>query len=166
MELPFKFGSCFGLPSSVFRLKIMAYEVSIFLENKIGHFERITSVLKEAQINIRSMAINDTANGWGILNLIVNDPLKAKKALSEKGVSVALRKVIALEMRDEAGGLDDLLMEVAKAEVNFDNAVGRVITEKQKAILILNVDDYQSSIEKLLEQGLKIIDDDTVYGVS
>ncbi|MDX8340029.1 hypothetical protein SLH46_12585 [Draconibacterium sp. IB214405] len=144
----------------------MAYEVSIFLENKIGHFERITSVLKEAQINIRSMAINDTANGWGILNLIVNDPIKAKDALSEKGVSVALRKVIALEMRDEAGGLDDLLMEVAKAEVNFDNAVGRVITEKQKAILILNVDDYESSIEKLQQQGLKIIDENTVYGVS
>ena len=127
----------------------MAYEVSIFLENKIGHFERITKVLKEAQINIRSMAINDTANGWGILNLIVNDPIKAKDALSEKGVSVALRKVIALEMRDESGGLDDLLMEVAKAEVNFDNAVGRVITEKQKAILILNVDDYAESIKKL-----------------
>ncbi|WP_321374396.1 hypothetical protein [uncultured Draconibacterium sp.] len=144
----------------------MAYEVSIFLENKIGHFERITRVLKEAQINIRSMAINDTANGWGILNLIVNDPIKAKEALFEKGVSVALRKVIALEMRDEAGGLDDLLMEVAKAEVNFDNAVGRVITEKQKAILILNVDDYAESIEKLEKQGVQIIDDNTVYGTS
>lgn len=144
----------------------MAYEVSIFLENKIGHFERITSVLKEAKINIRSMAINDTANGWGILNLIVNDPIKAKDALSEKGVSVALRKVIALEMRDEAGGLDDLLMEVAKAEVNFDNAVGRVITEKQKAILILNVDDYAESIKKLEQQGVQIIDDQTVYGTS
>lgn len=144
----------------------MAYEVSIFLENKIGHFERITKVLKEAQINIRSMAINDTANGWGILNLIVNDPHKAKAALSEKGVSVALRKVIALEMRDESGGLDDLLMEVAKAEVNFDNAVGRVITEKQKAILILNVDDYAESIKKLEKQGVQIIDDQTVYGTS
>ncbi|AHW60873.1 Uncharacterized conserved protein, contains tandem ACT domains [Draconibacterium orientale] len=144
----------------------MAYEVSIFLENKIGHFERITKVLKEAEINIRSMAINDTANGWGILNLIVNDPIKAKEALAEKGVSVALRKVIALEMRDEAGGLDDLLMEVAKAEVNFDNAIGRVITEKQKAILILNVDDYAESIKKLEQQGVKIIDDQTVYGTS
>lgn len=144
----------------------MAYEVSIFLENKIGHFERITRVLKEAQINIRSMAINDTANGWGILNLIVSDPIKAKEALFEKGVSVALRKVIALEMRDEAGGLDDLLMEVAKAEVNFDNAVGRVITEKQKAILILHVDDYAESIEKLEKQGVQIIDDNTVYGTS
>ena len=112
------------------------------------------------------MAINDTANGWGILNLIVNDPIKAKEALAEKGVSVALRKVIALEMRDEAGGLDDLLMEVAKAEVNFDNAIGRVITEKQKAILILNVDDYAESIKKLEQQGVKIIDDQTVYGTS
>jgi len=159
-----RFTSVFGLQSSGF--KIMAYEVSIFLENKIGHFERITSVLKDAQINIRSMAINDTANGWGILNLIVNDPIKAKDELSAKGVSVALREVIALEMRDEAGGLDDLLMEVAKAEVNFDNAVGRVITEKQKAILILNVDDYAESIKKLEKQGVQIIDDQTVYGTS
>nr|WP_319570647.1 hypothetical protein [uncultured Draconibacterium sp.] len=144
----------------------MAYEVSIFLENKIGHFERITSVLKAAKINIRSMAINDTANGWGILNLIVSDPGKAKNVLSEKGVSVALRKVIALEMRDETGGLDDLLMEVARAKVNFDNAVGRVITEKQKAILILHVDDYAESIKKLEKQGVQIIDDQTVYGTS
>ena len=144
----------------------MAYEVSIFLENKIGHFERITSVLKAAKINIRSMAINDTANGWGILNLIVSDPGKAKNVLSEKGVSVALRKVIALEMRDETGGLDDLLMEVARAKVNFDNAVGRVITEKQKAILILHVDDYAESITKLEKQGVQIIDDQTVYGTS
>ncbi|HYQ56466.1 MAG TPA: hypothetical protein VEP89_03885 [Draconibacterium sp.] len=144
----------------------MAYEVSIFLENKIGHFERITSVLKEAQINIRSMAINDTANGWGILNLIVNEPQKAYEALVEKGVSVALRKVIALEMRDESGGLDDLLMEVARAEVNFDNAVGRVITHSQKAILILHVDDYELSMEKLKNQGVTILDEKTVYGTN
>jgi hypothetical protein len=33
----------------------MAYQVSIFLENKTGHFERVTSVLRENNINIRSM---------------------------------------------------------------------------------------------------------------
>ncbi|WP_297087619.1 hypothetical protein [uncultured Draconibacterium sp.] len=144
----------------------MAYEVSIFLENKIGHFERITHVLKEAQINIRSMAINDTANGWGILNLIVNEPQKAFEKLSAKGISVALRPVIALEMRDEAGGLDDLLMQVAQAGVNFNNAVGRIIQETQTAILILNIEDYQESIDKLSKQGVKILDDQTVYGKS
>lgn len=142
----------------------MAYEVSIFLENKIGHFERITSVLKESKVNIRSMAINDTANGWGILNLLVDSPEKAYEALSAKGVSVALRKVIALEMKDEAGGLDDLLMQVAQAEVNFNNANGRIIQETKTAILILNVEDYDESINKLNAKGIEILDDEKVYG--
>jgi len=142
----------------------MAYEVSIFLENKIGHFERITNVLKASHVNIRSMAINDTANGWGILNLLVDDPEKARNALTEKGVSVALRKVIALEMKDEAGGLDDLLMQVARAGVNFNNALGRTIEATKTAILILNVDDYEESVAKLHSNGMKILEDQKVYG--
>lgn len=112
------------------------------------------------------MAINDTVNGWGILNLIVNDPQKAYKALNEKGVSVALRKVVALEMKDKSGGLDDLLMQVAEAGVNFNNAYGRIIQERKSAILLLNVENYAESIEKLQKRGVKIIDDSVVYGVS
>lgn len=144
----------------------MAYEVSIFLENKIGHFERITGILKESKVNIRSMSVNDTANGWGILNLLVNDPEKAYKALSEKGVSVALRKVIALEMKDKSGGLDDLLLKVAQAKVNFNNAYGRILEESKSAILILDVPDYETSLQKLEEHDIQIVDDKTVYGTN
>lgn len=142
----------------------MAYEVSIFLENRIGHFERITSVLKANKINIRSMAINDTANGWGILNLLVNNPERAYESLAKKGVSVALRKIIALEMKDEAGGLDDLLLKVAHAEVNFNNAYGRILKETKSAILILDVPNYDQSVKRLKDNGIKILDDDKVYG--
>lgn len=142
----------------------MAYEISIFLENKIGHFKRVTTVLKENKINIRSIFINDTANGWGILNLLVDQPEKAYEVLSERSISVALREVIALEMKDETGGLDDLLLQVAQAGVNFNNAAGRIIEATSKAILILDVPDYEETIEKLEKQGLKILDDSTVYG--
>ena len=141
----------------------MAYEVSIFLENKIGHFERITRILKENKINIRSMSITDTSNGWGILNLLVNNPQKAYKALENDGVSVALKEIIALEMKDEAGGLDDLLLKVARAKVNFNNANGRIIQETKSAILILDVPDIADSRKKLLENELQILDDDNVY---
>lgn len=110
------------------------------------------------------MAINDTANGWGILNLLVNDPQKAYEALSAKGISVALRKVIALEMKDEAGGLDDLLLQVAQAEVNFNNAYGRIIKETQSAVLILIVEDYKESIDKLNAKGINILSEEKVYG--
>lgn len=142
----------------------MAYEVSIFLENKIGHFERITKVLKASKVNIRSMSLTDTANGWGILNLLVNNPQKAYDTLSEQGISVALKQVIALEMKDKAGGLDDLLMKVSQAEVNFNNAYGKIIEESKTAVLILDVADYDASIEKLQQNGIDILEDNKVYG--
>ncbi len=141
----------------------MAYQISIFLENKIGHFERITAILKEGKINIRSMTINDTANGWGILNLLVNNPEKAYESLSEKGISVALRKIIALEMKDESGGLDDLLMQVAKAGVSFNNAYGKTIESAKNAVLILDVPDFEDSVKKIQEAGIQILDDNKVY---
>jgi len=143
----------------------MAYEVSIFLENKIGHFKRITSILKENKINIRSMTLNNTSNGWGILDLLVNDPEKAYKVLAEKGVSVALREIIALEMKDVSGGLDDLLFKVSKAKVNFDNAYGRIVQEDKSAILIIDVRDIEDSKKKLLKAGIKILKDSKVYGI-
>ncbi len=142
----------------------MAYEISIFLENKIGHFERITRILKEGEINIRSMSINDTANGWGILNLLVNNPQKAYKVLEEAGVSVALKEIIALEMKDQAGGLNELLLKVAQAKVNFNNANGRIIEATKSAILILDVPDIDESKKKLIDHGIQFIDDNTIYG--
>jgi hypothetical protein len=142
----------------------MAYEISIFLENKIGHFERITSILKEGKVNIRSMSINDTANGWGILNLLVNNPQEAYNVLDNAGVSVALKEIIALEMKDEAGGLNDLLLKVAQAKVNFNNANGRIIEATKSAILILDVPDIEESKKRLLDNGMQLLDDNTIYG--
>jgi hypothetical protein len=142
----------------------MAYEISIFLENKIGHFERITSILKEGKVNIRSMSINDTANGWGILNLLVNNPQEAYNVLDNAGVSVALKEIIALEMKDEAGGLNDLLLKVAQAKVNFNNANGRIIEATKSAILILDVPDIEESKKRLLDNDMQLLDDNTIYG--
>lgn len=142
----------------------MAKEVSIFLENKVGHFERITSILKLNQINILSMSLNDTVNGWGILNLLVNNPEKAFHALSDEGISVALRDVIAVEIEDEAGGLNELLQNVARAKINFNNAYGRNIRENKTAILLLDVPDFQDSVSKLTECGIEILPDEKVYG--
>ena len=41
----------------------MAYQVSIFLENKIGHFERVTGVLAKKNISIKTMTLTHTAGG-------------------------------------------------------------------------------------------------------
>jgi hypothetical protein len=143
---------------------IMAFEVSVFLENKIAHFEGITNVLKHEQINIRSLTLNNILHGWGVLNLLVDQPEKAYQALAEKGNSVALREVIALEMKDEAGGLDELLMKISRVGIHIENAYTRLISQANLAILVLDVPDVLEAKKLLEHNGIPILDDQTVYG--
>jgi hypothetical protein len=142
----------------------MAFEISVFLENKISHFEKITNVLKSEKINIRSLTLNNVFHGWGVLHLLVDQPEKAYKLLSEKGNSVILREVIALEMKDESGGLDEVLVKLAKAGIHIDNAYSRLIDEKNMAVLILDVTDVIKAKEKLKHNGLIFLEDKVVYG--
>lgn len=144
----------------------MAYQVSIFLENKIGHLERVTAVLKEAQINIRTMNLNHTASGWGILNLVVSNPMLARQLLVEKGLSAALREIVVIEMKDQPGGLDDLLKEIVKAGVNFTNAYGRSAYANEKAYFVIDTEDVTDARKKLQEAGLPLLPDEIIYGKS
>ena len=141
----------------------MAYQVSIFLENKTGHFEKVTKIFRENAINIRSMTLNNTASGWGILNLLVDKPKMAVDALNKAGMSAALRTVLAFEMKDEPGGLDDVLVRIAAAGVSFQNAYGRVIDSHKKAFLFIDVDDYEKTRDLLIAHELYPIEDDVVY---
>lgn len=144
----------------------MAYQVSIFLENKIGHLERVTAVLKQAQINIRTMNLNHTASGWGILNLVVSDPKLAHQLLLEKGLSAALREIVVIEMVDQPGGLDDLLKEIVKAGVNFTNAYGRSGYGNENAYFVIDTEDVTDARNKLIKAGLNLMSDNLIYGTN
>ena len=102
----------------------MSYQVSIFLENKLGHLERVTAVLSAACINIRSIHINHTANGWGILNLVVSEPERAQKLLDAAGMTAALREIGAVKTVFELMELEGLsVKEVAEATGASANTV-------------------------------------------
>ena len=142
----------------------MAFEVSIFLENKIAHVEETTKNLKIEKINIRSMTLNNILHGWGVLNLLVDQPEKAYQVLSNIGNSVALREIIALEMKDEAGGLDELLIKLSRVGIHIENAYSRLISENNLAIMVIEVVDVLEAKRRLEINGIKILDDKIVYG--
>ena len=142
----------------------MAIEISVFLKNKITHFEEITASLKKANINIRSLMLSNINHGWGMLNLLVDQPEKAYQALSASGNSVVMREVIALEMKDEAGGLDELLVKLAKAGIHIESAYSRLITENKIAILLIEVPDVLEAHQKLIKNNIEVLPDNVVYG--
>ncbi|RIJ45610.1 amino acid-binding protein [Maribellus luteus] len=142
----------------------MAFEISVFLENKINHLEKITGLLKSASINIRSLTLNSIMNGWGVLNLLVDQPEKAYQLLAESGHSVTMQELIALEMKDEAGGLDELLVKIARAGIHIESVYTRLIAENNMAILLLEVHDVLEAVRRLEINKVKILDDKVVYG--
>jgi hypothetical protein len=105
----------------------MAFEISVFLKNKITHFEEITSALKKENINISSMTLMNIYQGWGVVKLLVSQPEKAYQILSDRGDSVSLREIIALEMKDTTGGLDEILVKVARAGIHIESAYSRLL---------------------------------------
>ena len=142
----------------------MAYQVSVFVENKVGALEAVTSALREENVNMRTMNLTHTASGWGILNFVANDPGLAFKVLQRRGIPVVLRKIVALEMDDKAGGLDDLLRKIKKANVNFTTAYAHVVEEGSLAFFAIDVEDMPQAEELLNKAGIRILPDSIVYG--
>ena len=142
----------------------MAFEISVFLKNKITHFEEITRTLKKAEINIRSLMLSNINHGWGMLNLLVDQPEKAYELLTGTGNSVVMREVIALEMKDEAGGLDELLIRLSRAGIHIDSAYSRLVGDKKAAVLLIEVPDVIEARQQLKKNNIEILPDVVAYG--
>jgi hypothetical protein len=99
-----------------------------------------------------------------VLNLLVDQPEKAYQLLTDSGNSVIMREVIALEMKDEAGGLDELLIKLSRAGIHIESAYSRLITDNKTAILLLEVPDVLEATQRLKQNDITIIDDQLVYG--
>ena len=57
-------------------------QLTVFLENESGRLAEVTRVLGKAGINISALSIADTTE-YGILRLIVNDPVGAAGILKD-----------------------------------------------------------------------------------
>ena len=141
----------------------MTQQVSVFLENKPGHLEQVTAVLKAHQVSIRAMTLSTSSAGWGILNLLVDQPASACKQLCHAGHSAALREIVVVEMNDHPGGLHEVLSLLSAAGMNVQNAYGTVLREKKNAILVIDVENIQRTEELLAKSGVKTLSTEEVY---
>ena len=103
-------------------------QISVFVENQPGSLMRITSALSEAKINIRAVASFDTPE-FGILRLVVDQPVQAKEYLTSKGFVVRVQDVIGAELKDEKGNLNQMLKILAEGEISIGYIYSFVIRE-------------------------------------
>jgi len=142
----------------------MAKQVCVFAENKPGRLERITDILMEARINIRAVTIA-TSQGFGIVKLLVDEPDRALDLLRREGLSAYARQVIAVVMGDQPGGLHRIARACSSRGINIEDAYGFIIRDKEKAVMVLDVEDIPDALNMLQDAGLVMLSDEELYSL-
>jgi hypothetical protein len=129
-------------------------QLSIFSENKPGRLKKITKVLSEANVNI--LAINiASSNGFGVIRFIVDQGELAYQKLQQKGFTVSLNEVLAIELVDKPGGLYEVSTILSKKRINIENAYVLILESRKKAFLIVDVNDIEKAKKLLKHENLR-----------
>lgn len=135
---------------------MFAKQISIFIENKEGRLAEVTAILRDADVNIRALSLADTTD-FGVLRLIVNSNDRAEKALKKEGFTVGITQVLAVEVKDEPGGLNNILDPLYENSVNVEYMYAFANPQCKNAIMIFRLDDHNKALEILAQKNIKVI---------
>ena len=136
-------------------------QLSIFLQNKMGSLSKPLEVLSVAGVNIRAMCMADTSE-FGILRLVVDDPIKGKAALEENNFLVKITEIVGVVMNDTPGGLTSVL-DVIKDNLIDLEYLYAFTQQTDKAILLLHAEDIDKLISILDENNIPMVPPEEVY---
>ena len=131
-------------------------QISIFLENKAGKLTEVAAALSEGGVNLRAMSLAE-AQEFGIVRVIVDDYEKAKEVLKEAGLVYSVKRVLAIELEDEAGSLTKVLKALSDKDVNLEYMYAFTTTVQGKAQLILKTSDREAAVNALTESGVQML---------
>ena len=137
-------------------------QISVFLENRPGTLKKMTGILAANDIDLRATSVAETKD-FGIARLIVDDAMSAVNTLKENDFVARLTPVLAIEIPDEAGGLDKLLDIFAEAQVNIEYMYafpgGKQL---DKALMIFRVADTKAAEARLTGKGVRILNQEDI----
>ena len=137
----------------------MIRQISVFVENQPGGMMNVTSVLSEEHVNIRAISTFDTPE-FGIMRLVVDDPVRAKESLTRKGFVTRISEVIGAELKDEKGNLNQMLKILADGQINVNYIYSFVIREEKAPVMVFSTDDFDKAQKVLRASNVKLVEEE------
>lgn len=137
-------------------------QLSVFLENKAGRLTEVATLLGEANINMSAFSIADTSD-FGILRMIVSNPIEAKKILRENNFTVTLTDVVCLICPNEAGALAKALNILSSENIQIEYMYAFSIGER--ANVVIKSTNVQRCIDTLLAHKLELLSASSLYEI-
>lgn len=135
----------------------MLKQISVFVENVAGSLMKVTKELVAEGINLRAISSFDTPE-FGILRLIVDRPEDTAQLLKDKGFFVQTKDVIAVEIEDRSGSLNQMLEVLAEGNISINYIYSFVIREDQAPVMVFQTEYLEEAVQILKNHGINVID--------
>ena len=131
-------------------------QLSVLAENRSGRLAAITEVLKKTDVNILGFTLAE-GEGFGVLRMLVDDPIKAHDQLKYEGFTVSYTDVICVSMDDHPGGLWEIANMLKKLNINIVYTYAFRASNDHKAVVVLRVTEMEDAIDRILEAGYPLL---------
>jgi hypothetical protein len=129
-------------------------QLSVFLENKSGRLTEALGALGHENINIKALAVADTAE-FGIVRMIVSDPVKGYTIMREKGFSANLVDVISIATPSECGSFANALRVLSDENISIEYIYAFSIGDK--AAIVLRTEDTGRALEAIKRNNMELL---------
>jgi len=137
-------------------------QLSLSIANQPGHLIAPCKLLADAGINILTLSLADQ-HEVGILRIIVRDSHRAQEVLEAAGMTVAVGEVLAIEVRDQPGGLVELLTIFGESGINVESMYAFTARRGDSAVMVFCFDDLDAAIFALARAGINPVSGVTLY---
>lgn len=125
--------------------------------NVSGKLSNLSDVLGRHGVNIRAISVGQESAEVSSICIVVDDPKKAKNALSSEKIEFQEMGVLAVEMPDHPGGMNAVLRPLRDAKINVITMypfIGRA----SNPVMILEVDNTATATDVLKRNWVKLWD--------
>ena len=138
-------------------------QVSVFIENKPGHLQRVLKILGDEQINIITLTIAETSD-FGILRMIVSSSQKAYDALRSHNIACSTTNVVALELDDVPGALCKAIGTFSEHNLNIEYMYTFNEKRNDKCVMVFRFENIDVALRILKEAGYIVLDEKEIIG--
>lgn len=121
-------------------------QLTFSLPNKIGLLSELASFITGAKINIQAICAYEMGEE-GHFMIITDNNAKAKKVISHMGAEVKTEDVIAVEVPNKMGQLQQVTKRISSAGIDISCVYGSPV--KSRMTLILKTADDKKALKAL-----------------
>ena len=137
-------------------------QISVFLENKPGTLNEMTSVLSKHNVDLRALSLAEAAD-FGIARFIVGNVLDTVTILKEEGYVSSLTPVVIAEIPDEPGALNKLLQIFTDNNINVEYMYAFLGGAKvDHAYMVFRVHDEVAAGRALAAQDIRLVEQEEI----